>query len=129
MAQRGRRPVTATLIKLARGNPGKRPLPKGEPVVTGPIEKPRGLRGKASELWDTYILPAFWLRWPDAPMATLWCELQAEFERSPQQMLSSRIGQLRACASELGLTPAARARIATGEDDTPADDVSRKYFG
>ena len=41
MAVRGRKP-TATIIKLATGNPGRRALPQREPPATGvPIKPPK----------------------------------------------------------------------------------------
>jgi hypothetical protein len=90
MATRGRKP-TATVIKLARGNPGRRPVPAGEPVPVGAIEKPPALRGKPAMLWEKFIARAHWLTWADGPKSLLWCHLQAQFERAPLKMLSARI--------------------------------------
>ena len=86
MAIRGAKP-TATVVRLATGNPGKRPVPIGEPVPQGEIEKPAKLKGRPSLLWDQFIARAFWLTWADGPKAMMWCHLQAEFERSPAKMV------------------------------------------
>jgi hypothetical protein len=122
---RGRKP-TATIIKLTRGNPGRRPLPQKEPRVEGPIERPSRLSGRAGELWDSVIGRAWWLSWADGPKALMWCYLQAEFEQSPNSMIAARIAQLRGLASDLALDPAARARLGAQSDKPrgPAD----KYF-
>jgi hypothetical protein len=127
---RGRKP-TATVLRLLNGNAGKRPLPQSEPIPDGAIERPAKLEGAAGQLWDTFITRAFWLTWADGPKALMWCHLQAEFERSPSQMLSSRIAQLRALGSELGLDPASRARLGAGGGgggDAAKQDPVSKYL-
>lgn len=127
MAIRGRKP-TATVIKLASGNPGKRPIPQGEPEPGGEIERPAKLKGKVAELWDRFIARAFWLTWADGPKALMWCHLQAEFERSPKNMQAARIAQLRSLGSELGLDPASRARLGTKDANGKPKDASDRYF-
>lgn len=109
----GRKP-TATVIKLKAGNPGHQRIPVGEPIPQGAVERPSGLRGKPGQLWDKFIARAFWLTWADSTKAAMWCHLQAEFEKSPVNMVASRIGQLRALGSELGFDPSSRARLGTG---------------
>jgi hypothetical protein len=126
MAIRGRKP-TSTVVKLAMGNPGKRKLPRGEPVPVGTPERPEKLSGSPALLWDAFIARAHWLTWADGPKALMWCHLQCEFEQSPKNMVASRIAQLRALGSELGLDPASRARLdvsCQAEKLDPAD----KYF-
>lgn len=127
MAIRGRKP-TATVIRLATGNPGRRPIPMGEPVPNGAIERPAGLKGKPAALWDRFIARASWLTWADGPKALMWCHLQAEFERAPGKMVASRISQLRALGSELGLDPSSRARLGGSGRDKPQDPAER-FFG
>lgn len=134
MAMKGRKP-TATVIKLATGNRGRRPMPVGEPMPAGAIEKPTKLRGRVSALWDQFITRAFWLTWADGPKALMWVHLQAEFERAPGSMVAARIAQLRALGSELGLDPAARARLGaqgSGRANDPAtptgEDRTKRYF-
>jgi phage terminase small subunit len=120
MAIRGQRP-TATIVKLARGNPGKRRIRDDEPIASGRPVKPPKLRGRAAKLWDEVVEFAFWLAAADSYKLHIWCELQAEFEQDSGRMLSSRIAQLRAVGSELGLDPAARARLKTGPTNDKKD--------
>ena len=127
MASRGRKP-TATVLKLAMGNPGKRKLPQGEPVSVGAPERPRVLSGEAAILWDAIIARAHWLCWADGPKATVWCYLQAEFEQSPKDMNASRIAQLRALGSELGLDPASRARLDMSASNESLDPANKYFF-
>lgn len=115
MATRGRKPKPAHL-KLVQGNPGKRKVdPDAAPDVDAShdngLEPPRKLKKREQELWDAYIRRAPWLTHFDVPRAFVWVSLQAEYERKPADMVASRIAQLRAVGSELGLDPASRARI------------------
>jgi hypothetical protein len=128
MAVRGRKP-TATVLRLITGNPGDRPIPKGEPVPDGPVERPEKLRANVGKLWDRWIARAYWLTWADSPKALMWCHLQAEFEKSPAEMLSARIAQLRALGSELGLDPSARQRMGTKGNGGKKKDPAAKYLG
>ena len=128
MAVRGRKPK-ATHLHLVEGTHRRDRHGAGD-VMSEPedaIARPKGLRGKAAQLWDQFIARAAWLTWADGPKALIWCHLQAEFERKPGEMVASRIAQLRALGSELGLEPASRARIGAGRDDAdrrtdPADE-------
>ncbi len=126
MAVRGRKP-TATVIKLATGNTGRRPLPQAEPLAEGRPRKPKKISRRAGELWDEVSdLP--WLSAADGYKLHLWAELQAQFERSPLRMLSARIAQLRAVGSELGLDPSARARLGAGGNGKKQDEPADGYF-
>src|ERR1700739_1523581 len=109
LAARGRKP-TATVIKLATGNPGRRALPQDEPSADGRPIKPPKLGERATELWDR-VAGLAWLTAADSYKLHIWCELQAEFEHPPSMMIASRIAQLRAVGSELGFDPGSRARL------------------
>lgn len=138
MAIRGKKP-TATIIKLQQGTLRPARTHADEPKPEGAIEKPKGLRGKPSQLWDRFIARAFWLTWADGPKALVWVHLQSEFEADPRMMQSARIAQLRALGSELGLDPSSRSRLGAslkpggspdGAEATPAKkDGPDKYFG
>jgi hypothetical protein len=126
MAIRGQKP-TATILRLAAGNPGKRPIAAGEPEPGGVIERPDKLKGKPGALWDRFIARCHWLTWADGPKALMWCHMQAQFERDPDGMIAGRISQLRALGSELGLDPSSRARLGTKGADGNEKDPASKY--
>ena len=124
MATRGAKPKP---VKLHLVDGTFRPDRHAAPAETdpqGPLERPAKLNGRAAQLWDTYMARAHWLTWADGPKALMWVHMQAEFERSPAKMVASRIGQLRALGSELGLDPASRARI-----KAPATPARSKFEG
>ena len=125
MAVRGRKP-TATVNKLATGNPGRRPLPKHEPESAGRPVKPPKIGKRAGELWDE-VADFPWLSQADGYKLHIWCELQAQFERSSRAMVAARIAQLRAVSSELGLDPPSRARLGADAKTKEADPAD-KYF-
>lgn len=125
MAKRGPKP-TATVVKLVRGNPGRRPLPVGEPMPEGRPKPPTPLSGRPLALWRAYVSPAWWLTRADSVMCLVFVQLAAEFEAYPHTMLSARISNLRACASSLGFEgPGSRARF--GSPPEGGDPASR-YF-
>ncbi len=131
MATRGRKLKPAHL-KIVTGNPGKRPValdPAADADMDhdNELEPPRKLLKREQELWERYIRPAHWLTVFDEPRAFAWVKLQHEFERKPGDMVASRIAQLRALGSELGLDPTSRARMGSG-DKTKKADAASKYF-
>ena len=103
-----------TALKVVTGNPGKRNLPESSGVEprTEPIKPPEELDLRQQLLWERYIDPAWWLTEHDAPIAYVWVCLQAEFQSCPAEMTAARISNLRSAASEIGLGPSARARLA-----------------
>lgn len=88
------------------------------------LQPPKKLTKTQQALWDRYIVPATWLTRFDEPAAYTWCCLQAEFDRRPAAMIASRIAQLRALRSELGLNYV-NARI---KKPKPPDNPNGKYF-
>lgn len=153
---RGRKP-TPTLLKLAAGNPGRRPLNATEPVPPpGPLVKPDWLDGYASEMWD-WIVPhlegARIVRPADTTLVTQYCvtysqwRTAAEWVRDhgltnpdnegrdwPQTKVFRQLGLLLVkLASELGITPAARPRLSVAENGAiegtrSADEIRRRFF-
>ena len=137
----GRRP-TPTKLKLIKGNPGKRALPKDEPTPDPVIpDKPEGLGEEASKEWDR-IAPELerlgLLTQLDRAMLFSYCqawgavlELQAEIDetgwwvptgdggrkRNPAAAsLNEAYRRLHSVAGEFGGTPAARVRLASPSD-------------
>lgn len=134
MATRGRKPTPAHL-KVVTGNPGNRPFNPNDPAenVTpdhdNGLVPPRKLAKRKQEIWDRYIKPCPWLTHLDETTALAWVELYYEFERKPGAMVASRIAQMRALASELGLNPSSRARLDSGGSGKGTEaDPSSKYF-
>lgn len=97
-------------------------------IPEGAAEKPDKLKGPQGKLWDRYIARCHWLTWADAPKALMWCHLQAEYEKKPTAMIASRIAQLRALGSELGLDPSSRQRIGTKGNGGEKKDPASKYL-
>lgn len=94
------------------GNPGKRPIPS-EAFVEGAPIKPAWLDGRAAEIWAEVVAFAYWLTVADSYTLAAWCDQQAAFEQ-PRKRASWRASDRRehqACASDLGLDPANRARL------------------
>jgi hypothetical protein len=126
MAISGRKPKPPGL-KLVTGNPGRRPLPEGDiDVREAPLEPPKRLNKAQQRYWDRWINTAWWLDEHDVPKAFMWVCLSAEYEKSPADMVASRIANLRALGSELGLDPASRTRMA-GSGGSKAD-PSDEFF-
>lgn len=125
---KGRKP-TPTVLRLITGNPGRRPLPPADPLPAGSVERPPKLNRAAGELWDGVIARCYWLTWADSTKAEMWCFLMAEYRKSPVKMIASRIAQLRALGSELGLDQAARTRLGLStEPKTGKRDPAAKYL-
>ena len=126
MAVRGSKPAP-TVLKLVRGNPGKRPLPQREVMAPGKPVKPPYLQGRSAELWKELIERSPWLASADSHKAAYWCVLQARLEELGAGALPGLITQWRILGSELGLDPTARVRMPPG-DEPSADDPAARYF-
>lgn len=124
-------PPTPTALKLVRGNPGRRPLNDAEPVITGPVQKPRHLTGRAGDIWSRFAPPlvrAGVLTTVDIYMMSLWCQLAEEIEtRGVPQMNFRMLAQFRAISGELGLTPASRGRIRVNKPSTGGNPLDRFF--
>lgn len=131
MLVRGGQRPTPTLIKLARGNPGKRPLPEGEPMPEDPPAMPNWLDGRGAQLWDELVRIAFWLRAPDSYKAAMWCWRQAEFEKPECRVewTAADLREHRSLGSELGLDPSSRARIGMARNAKKATGAGQFFTG
>lgn len=130
-----------TKLKVLRGNPGKRALPKHEPEpVEGEIKCPSTLKGRARTFWKRHepILKAMGvLTTADVEMMAVLCETEAEFwaarddvrkngtrlqvyteggskwVSNPSVTQASDAGKrLKALMVEFGMSPSSRTRIA-----------------
>ena len=95
-----------------------------EPQPSGKVKKPPFVKGRSAKLWKQYapdleakgVLTAW-----DVDMFGAWCCLMAELQIEPRLFTAAKLSQLRALASEFGLTPPARARLKTGADEKEKD--------
>jgi hypothetical protein len=126
MAVRGRKP-TATVVKLVTARPIRGRDPAAEPTLDGCPKPPARLTGRPRRLWKQFIEPAWWLTRADGQKAFMWVHLASEFENAPAEMTAARIAQLRALGSELGLDPAARARLGGDRKPGGADPLERHF--
>lgn len=123
------RPTPTALKKLA-GNPGKRPMNKDEPQPkTGAPECPEWMAGDALAEWNR-IVPELdrlgVLTCVDGGVLEAYCVTYGAIVtavKKDEPPKAALLGQLRAYAAELGLTPAARAKlvIPKGNENDPAE--------
>ena len=90
----------------------------------GPLNKPKYLRGFASEAWKKYIEPANWLDASREPAAIAFCELWQEMRRAPTTFQAAKHSQLRAYMSDLGLTDERKRTVDDGKNE-----VKDEHFG
>ncbi|RQR29406.1 phage terminase small subunit P27 family [Burkholderia sp. Bp9142] len=140
---RGRKP-TPTALKIARGNPGKRPLPENEPMHTGEATAPEWLSAQAAAHWpivakqlgDAGVLTSV-----DTAALALYCEAFARWKhandqvvkygpvikapsgfpvQSPYLAIANRAHeQMTKLLIEFGMTPSSRSRVTK----VPSDDI------
>ncbi|MCX4146760.1 MULTISPECIES: phage terminase small subunit P27 family [Paraburkholderia] len=140
---RGRKPIP-TALKLVRGNPGKRPLPKTEPRPELAVLVPDWLSPAARKHWPTIADPlraAGLLTALDTTALGLYCEAFARWQYANEQIVklgpvvegaagysvkspfvtiaNTAYEQLTRMLVEFGMTPSSRSRVtATKPDDT-----------
>lgn len=116
------RPRTATSILEAKGAFRKDPQRKREdPEVTDPFPDiaPANLNPLQVKWWHRIVkmAPDAVLTGADQVIVRICAVLAAEFASDPAKMPTARIAQLRSVMGELGLSPAARAKLATAPRD------------
>ena len=88
---RGRKPKP-TALKLVAGNPGKRPLPKGEPDPPGDLfAPPTGMTEQQAVIWRHAIddAPKGLLRHLDRELLTEWVRAVAELNTADLELQKS----------------------------------------
>ena len=148
---RGRKPQP-TYLKIARGNPGLRPLPKGEPQPDPSLpDVPTHLGPVARDEWqrlapDLHRIGV--LTQADRAALAIYCQLYQQWvyaeehiqrnllitekhtgrlAQNPLLRISHRtLDLMRGYMAELGLTPASRVRLAKGE--TPQADPLEDFL-
>lgn len=147
---RGRKPAP-TVLKVLRGNPGKRRLNRAEPQPPAlePDVPPELVEAEARVEWLRTIAPAIatgQITAADRALAIAHCDLWATWQSqlgearrhahiiavgpnqyptpNPARMMANKTYQLlRATAADLGLSPTSRARVAVpGRDGSSADE-------
>lgn len=111
------RPTPTAMKKLA-GNPGKRPMNDAEPMPAGGAPAcPEWLTGDALKEWKR-IVPELdrlgVLTAVDGAVLEAHCLTYGEIVatvKAGEPLKAALLGQMRAYAAELGLTPAARAKL------------------
>jgi P27 family predicted phage terminase small subunit len=149
---RGRKP-TPSALRVLRGNPGRRPLPKDEPIApkADPNSPPPRLKGIALEQWQQVapmLHTAGLLTTLDPTALQLYCEAYAEWDDaktqiekfgtvikgprgfpvvSPYVSLAAKAWErMRKMLIEFGMTPSARTRVKT-EEQPQADDPFAEF--
>lgn len=109
--------ATPTTIKLIRGADKQHPERfrdvRDEPVPEAEIgDPPKSLKAAQQRIWHEFveIIPAGVLGNTDRPTLEMACKLMYEF-RTNDDMQSAKSGQLIKLLGELGMSPAARAKI------------------
>ena len=143
---RGRKPIP-TAVKIANGNPGKRPLPENEPTPeTGRPEAPEWLDPEARQEWDkiTGELEAMGTLYKvDRAALVLYAVAMGRYERCTKlvsehgEMTEAKNGtpiqnpylaiankaheQASKLLVEFGLTPSSRTRVQATKKEEKAD--------
>lgn len=146
MGKRGPAPAP-TALKVARGNPGKRPLNQDEPEFAPPtaVQPPGNLKGAGLVEWEAQVVRlvnAGVLTAADMSGFLTYCRLLTEEQTVEKQVaLDARVSDLhlrnyllkvRAQANQYrvqyGLTPSSRSGVKAKKPVDPADE-RRKKFG
>lgn len=149
MGRRGP-PAQPTVLKIERGNPGKRALNHDEPELTraSSTKPPASLKGRARKEWvqlaDELIEKGV-LTVADLTAFETYCQLVGECDT--YERLIRRVGrtdahklgyagfllklraQQKQYAAELGLTPSSRSGVKAVKKPDPADAKRRRFFG
>jgi phage terminase small subunit len=120
-------------MKKLTGNAGRRPLTVNEPMPPiGAPACPAWLKGDALEEWNR-IVPALdrlgMLTSVDGAVLIGHCVTYAEVAmtvKAGEPLKAALLGQMRSFAIELGLTPAARAKLSIAPPK--AEDEFAKFF-
>ena len=135
------RPPKPNAVKIAEGNPGKRPLPEEPALDNAKPRKPDFLDDEASKEWKrvvTDLHSAGLLKKVDTTILALYCQSRSDYIYAkgkiategyvsispngyPQKsawvtIRDKAFDQIMKCLQELGMTPVARARVAANPE-------------
>jgi P27 family predicted phage terminase small subunit len=148
MGQRGPRPEP-TALKLARGNPGKRPINQDEPeLAAAAIKPPTGLSRAARSEWMRLapeLIGAGVLTVGDNAVFREYCEIVGELEtlrklvKRTGHVDAKKLGYVRDLkdmrallkqfAAELGLTPTSRSGVKKIKGKKATEEKRSRFFG
>lgn len=148
MGQRGPRPEP-TALKIARGNPGKRPINQDEPELTAAKAKPpKGLPAAARREWIRLadeLVNAGVLTVGDLAVFEQYCRVLADVDKVQKIVQRSgwvdakKLGyvrdlkdlraQVKQFAAELGLTPTSRSGVKKIKGKKATDEKRSRFFG
>lgn len=137
------RPCTPNALKIAAGNPGKRPISDDEPMPTGKPTCPRWLGREAKDEWRRVMraMPGGMITTVDRASLAAYCQAWAEFAEAaklfesvedhcyttangnrllrPESLVMQRAHErMTKLAGQFGFTPSARANMHVAK---PAD--------
>ncbi len=147
------RKTTPTALKLVTGNPGRRPLPKNEPVPIAPLGTPPSwLSPDQKKIWNQYrkVVPEGLLKKIDTSIYLSWVVAFDLYRQANEKLIAEGLMVfspvkrvlmqnpylgilnrqsvvMKAACAEMGFTPASRPRIVM---DAPAkaDDPTDRFF-
>ena len=143
-----------TALRLLQGNPGKRPLPKGEPTPDAQLPPPPDhLSPVAKEEWQTMgpqLLQLGLITWIDKPAFAAYCTCWARWAEAEKALQATgpvirspggtpmlnpyycvanqALSQMRSYLTEFGMTPSSRSRISLKSKEG-TDGVEDFLFG
>lgn len=128
-------PRKPTALRLLSGNPGKRPIPAGEPSYE-PCDTtmPDWLTGEAAALWDklaTALHVNGMLTHANKDSLAVYCDVLGSYidtRRAGGEADIKLLQQIRMLAREFGFTPSSQASVAApGKQDGKAE--KDRFFG
>lgn len=124
------RPPKPTKLKVLQGNPGRRPLPKGEPEPPLGAKCPAWLTLNQRKLWREYapiFEPLGLLTQADVPAFANWMVLLDQVQqivKAGNPVPPYLMAEARAHAVQFGATPSGRARVSV-EPKKPESKLAR----
>lgn len=137
MGKRGPKPEP-TVLKIAKGNPGKRPLNKREPLPpVSRVVPPDWLSGVALEKWQEVVpllLDMGVMTDADIGAVARYCTMFEQYlsflkvvretqDSKASSMLMKLAASLLRIEQEFGMTASARSGIVSTKDTAPKDDL------
>lgn len=149
---KGRKPIP-TVLKIIRGNPGRRPLPTNEPEVPAAIpDPPKHLVGKGKKEWNRivpYLHRAGLLTKIDGTALAAYCDCFATWGEASRKLKKeglmlqgeggpcinpywkisiAALDRMKQFLVEFGMTPSSRSRVkAANKAEAPQE--GEDYFG